>query len=265
MGEEVWHRWKSPSRLGGFSKELLSPLPGLNTQPAWATEYVCAFLSLCALNVLELFHIICFFAFFWQTYFHPWRLSSSFLPLFSFNFCFCFKISCIFKSGSYSFTDLFKYSKHNYFEVFKKTSVKSVSSGVNSCSDIVGCLWSLRFLPGFWNLSLQSHFVRDVLVYYFLSLSFYAYLLGFPWFSIIQKVWWKFKVYALGWYGDIPDPDMGPAGALILFPVMRLFHPSVGHGPMTLYSQTIVGNSFTRLANGVESCPSSDFKHRPSL
>lgn len=42
---------------------------------------------------------------------------------------------------------------------------------MNSCSDIIGCLWSVKFLPVFWNWDLQSHFTCDVFVYYFLSLS----------------------------------------------------------------------------------------------
>ena len=46
-----------------------------------------------------------------------------------------------------------------------------ISSGMNSCSDIIGCLWSVKFLPVFWNWDLQSHFECDVFVHYFLSLS----------------------------------------------------------------------------------------------
>lgn len=49
--------------------------------------------------------------------------------------------------------------------------MKLISSGMNSCSDIIGCLQSVRFLPVFWNLDLQSLFPCNVFVYYFFSLS----------------------------------------------------------------------------------------------
>lgn len=84
---------------------------------------------------------------------------------------------------------------------------------MNSCSDIIGCLQSVRFLPVFWNLDLPSHFACDVFVYFFFSLSFCVHpgvggrvpsgLLS-PEPDLMEV-----QLSALGWHGDISDPATG--------------------------------------------------------
>lgn len=113
--------------------------------------------------------------------------------------------------------------------------MKLISSGVNSCSVIIGCLQSVRFLPLFWNLDLQSLFACDVFVYYFFSLLrcsprwLPSVLLSLG--PYLMEIW----VSAPGRHRGHSRPSHRPVDTLVLYLVMKLCLPSVaflGHGPV---------------------------------
>lgn len=121
--------------------------------------------------------------------------------------------------------------------------MKLTSSGVNSCSDLIGCLWSITFLAAFWHLDMQSHFACDVFVYYFLF--FCGSSRGFP--SVVpspernlMRVWGFCSRVAWG----CSRPSHQASGHFGSVASLKVLLSVAFLGPMKWWSQMVGRNRF---------------------